>query len=102
MKSVGEETLMLQLRADRITGWVREFRFCERRFRFDFAFPERKLAIEIGGGVWANGRHQRGSGFTSDAEKYSLAAIHGYRLIHATTAQVKSGKAIQWIKEALR
>jgi len=58
---------------------VREHRFHpSRRWRFDFAHPETKTAIEIEGGTWTGGRHTRGSGFISDAEKYNEAAICGW------------------------
>ena len=35
----------------------REFRFCERRWRFDFAWPSHKVAVEIDGGIFIHGRH---------------------------------------------
>ena len=62
-----------------------EFKFCEtRRWRFDFAWKEFKLALEIEGMVWRNGRHTRGSGFVKDMEKYNNAAKLGWRIIRAT------------------
>ena len=47
------------------------------------------------------GAHSTGAGITRDAEKASLAAIQGYRLILVTGKQIKSGHAINWIREAL-
>jgi very-short-patch-repair endonuclease len=61
-----------------------EFRFHpERKWRFDFAHQPSKTAIEIEGGVW-NGRHTRGGGFQSDAEKYFEAHIRGWRVVRLT------------------
>lgn len=74
-----------------------------RKFRFDFAFVPQKLAIEIEGGAFmrGGGRHNRGTGFSSDCEKYSEAAILGWRLLRSTTEQVSSGQLFDWIERAL-
>ena len=31
-----------------------------RKFRFDYAWPEHRVAVEINGGAWSGGRHTRG------------------------------------------
>lgn len=51
-----------------------------RRFRFDFAWPKRKVAIEIEGGIFMRGRHVRPSGFINDATKYNAATLQGWRV----------------------
>jgi very-short-patch-repair endonuclease len=73
-----------------------------RKFRFDLAWPDRHVALEIDGAVWINGRHSRGSGVQKDCEKFSLAAIYGWRVMRVTPDQVKSGKALRWLGLALR
>jgi hypothetical protein len=73
-----------------------------RRWRFDLSWPDRKLACEIEGAVWVQGRHTRGSGFVKDIEKYSEAAILGWKLIRVTTQQVRNGQALNLIERALR
>jgi hypothetical protein len=41
-----------------------EYQFLEgRKFRFDFAHPESKTAIEINGGRWFKSGHSSGNGF---------------------------------------
>jgi very-short-patch-repair endonuclease len=98
--SKGEEAFALHCRAEGLT-FEREYRFHPRRkFRFDFAWPDRKLALEVEGGV--NGRHQRRAGFEGDCVKYSEAAVLGWRVIRATTAQVIDGQAIDWVLRALK
>jgi len=61
---------------------VREFMFHDaRKWRIDFAWTDVKLAVEIEGGAWANGRHTRGKGFIADMEKYNALAEYGWRLL---------------------
>ena len=97
-----EATLLFQFRAYGLPAPEREYRFRpERRWRFDFAFLDNKVAVEVEGGVWANGRHTRGSGFENDCRKYAEAAIQGWRVIRVTGGMVESGEAIQLIERAL-
>jgi very-short-patch-repair endonuclease len=96
--SVGEESLVLQLRALRIDA-EREYRFDSiRKWRFDFAIPDRKLAIEVEGGTWSNGRHNRGSGMAADLEKYDAAMRQGWNVYRCSTEMVTSGRAIETIE----
>jgi very-short-patch-repair endonuclease len=102
-KSQSEELFALQLRAEKI-DFLREYRFdVKRRWRFDFAIPlgliaNKTLAVEIDGGTWSNGRHNRGSGFEKDRERDAAAMMSGWRVLRVTTNQVKSGKALEWVK----
>jgi very-short-patch-repair endonuclease len=60
----------------------REFRFHPtRRWRADFAHPPSHTLIEIEGGIYVNGRHNRGAGFAADLEKYLEAALAGWRVV---------------------
>jgi len=107
-----EALLEMQLKAAKIP-YEREFQAIpERRFRWDFCcqgFPQdaskrfipTNILVEIQGGIWKKMAHSSGTGITRDAEKQSLAAIHGFRVILATGAQVKSGQCLQWIEQAL-
>lgn len=59
-----------------------EFRFHEtRKWRADFAHIESRTLIEIEGGIYVNGRHNRAAGFNADLEKYLEAALLGWRVI---------------------
>lgn len=59
-----------------------EYRFHPvRKWRFDYAFPDIKLAIELDGGVWISGRHNRGVGYIKDMEKLNEAAILGWHVL---------------------
>jgi very-short-patch-repair endonuclease len=81
---------------------AREFRFHpRRRWRFDFAWPLYKVAVEVDGGIYCRGRHVRGSGFERDAEKRNAAVMAGWRVLHFTPRHVKSGEAVQAIEALL-
>lgn len=96
-----EEQLAWQLRAEGL-AFEREYRFHESRlWRLDFWFAGAKLAVEIDGGGWVNGRHSRGEGIERDCEKTSHIAMAGYRLMRVTPGQVKRGEALKWILVAL-
>lgn len=100
--SEGEATLALHIRADKLPEPVREYRFApDRKWRFDFAWPDRKLAVEVEGGVYSGGRHTRGSGYIKDLEKYNRAAVLGWCVLRFDTAAVRDGTAIAAIHEAL-
>lgn len=100
--SSGEEAFATHLRAVGIP-FEREYRFHpERKWRFDFAFPEHKVAVEIEGGVWSHGRHTRGSGFVKDCDKYNSAAILGWRVLRFTPSEhVNTGLALEAVEHIL-
>ena len=73
----------------------KEFRFHQvRKWRADFAHLPSRTLIEIEGGIYVNGRHNRGAGFAADLEKYLEAALAGWRVVRLgpnelTTAHVE-------------
>jgi very-short-patch-repair endonuclease len=102
-----EVELEQQLDASDAPPYVREHRFYgregeKRRFRFDFAWPERKIAAEVDGGTFNRGRHTRPTGYAKDAEKNNLAIVEGWRVLRFDQAMVKNGIALAFILEALR
>jgi hypothetical protein len=65
--SPGEEAFAMHCRVEHLTP-EREYQFhLLRLWRFDFAWPEKKIAVEVEG----RGRHQSVSGFEADAVKYN-------------------------------
>ena len=97
--SEGEQTLSLQLKALRIE-FEQEFEFHPtRKWRADFHLKDKKILVEVEGGIWSNGRHTRGKGYLGDLEKYNAATMMGYQVIRFSTEQVKSGKAIEQIEK---
>ena len=74
-----------------------------RRFRWDFAIPERKLLIEIQGGTWvSNTGHSSGSGIRRDCEKINLATLAGWRVLHFTGDMVRDGEALATVEKAMQ
>jgi very-short-patch-repair endonuclease len=87
-----------------------EYAFCpERKFRFDFAIPQIRLAVEICGGLFQTrdafgrlqnlpGRHTHGAGQQKDYEKLNLALVHGWKVFQFSTADVRNGTARRFLK----
>lgn len=72
-----------------------------RKWRFDYAFPSHKIALEVEGGVHTGGRHIRPRGFLNDMEKYNTASVMGWRVLRTTPDELRTFKTIQMIKEAI-
>lgn len=72
-----------------------------RRWRFDLAWPDRMLAVEVDGGVWSGGRHTRGAGFIADCEKLNTATLLGWRVLRFPGSHVKDGTAEKMLRQAL-
>ena len=73
-----------------------------RKWRFDFAWVKQKVALEVDGGVWVQGRHSRGSGLVKEHEKMNHAAALGYLVFRCTPQSVTDLAVYGLIKEALR
>lgn len=61
-----------------------------RRFRFDWAITNPKIAIEYEGIYSKKSRHTSLAGYTRDTEKYNLASIEGWRLLRYTASNYKN------------
>ncbi len=93
---------LVEINLSDLPGYVKEHIFHPtRKWRFDYAWLDLKVALEIHGGVFTNGRHTRGSGFTEDKVKMNEAQLLGWIVIEATTAQVKNGQMLKWVNEAI-
>lgn len=72
-----------------------------RRWRFDYAIPTAKIAIEVEGGVWTGGRHTSPKGFLNDMEKYNTATIMGWRLLRTTPDRLCSNETLQMVRDII-
>ena len=89
-----------QMAAYGISDYHKEHRFHPvRKWRMDFAWPDILLAVEIEGGIWNNGRHNRPHGFINDAEKYNTACTMGWKVLRFTGRDIRNGKAIDTTRQ---
>ena len=97
-----EAEFALQIRASRLPKPEVEYRFdTVRRWRFDFAWPERKIAVEVEGGTYTKGRHTRPVGFRDDCIKYNAAAQQGWTVLRGDAMMVKDLTLLKALEEVL-
>lgn len=104
--SKAEDTLEFHLKCNKVT-FEREYIFHpKRKWRFDFAILDKKLAIEVEGitcwgknknGTMKLGRHQSAKGIEGDLEKYDEAMRLGWNVYRCSQSMVNSGRAIETI-----
>ncbi len=97
---------------------VKELRFHEKRmWRFDYAIPDHKIAIEVEGGVYkkrtykdkrtgetittTGGRHNSADGFINDIEKYNTGTLLGWRIFRVTPSDLLKKATFDLIKQAI-
>lgn len=95
--------LKLWLQSEELPPPELEHQFCPgRRWRFDYAWPALKFAVECEGGAWSQGRHTRGKGYIADMEKYNEAQLLGWLVLRFTPQQLVDGWAWNYISEAIK
>jgi very-short-patch-repair endonuclease len=98
-----EDTFAAQLDAYGLTGYVREYQAIPgRKFRFDFAFIEARLLIEVQGGTFSRGAHSTGTGLNRDYEKHNLAQAHGWKTLQFDVKMIKSGEAVSFTQSIIQ
>lgn len=101
-KSALEAELALQIRALELPEPIREYQAIKgRKFRFDFAWVDARLLVEVNGGTYTKGAHSTGAGIARDYEKANLATLQGWRVLMFDGKAVKSGEAVEIIRKAL-
>ena len=84
-------------------GCVFEYRFHPtRRWRFDLAYPDERIAIEIEGGAFTGGAHTRGPGYANDMEKYNEAQRLGWRVFRFSHSDINTNRAARYIRAIIR
>lgn len=112
-----ERELRLQIAASDLLVPEQEYLFArelrgptgrKRMFRFDFAWARQKIAAEVDGGRYMVRRNRQGQAIPigqhmteSDYEKLNSAAILGWRVLRFTPQHIRTGKAVQWLREVL-
>lgn len=87
-----------------LTNYEREYRAIPgRRFRYDFAFVEDKLLIEINGGIYRyNPSHASAGNIRRDYEKLDMAVLYGWRQLIFAPDMVQSGWALTITENVLK
>lgn len=81
---------------------VKEYKFHPtRRWRFDYAIPAYRIAVEVEGGVWTQGRHTRPQGFLGDMGKYNTATLMGWRVFRVTPDGLYKTGTLKLLKKAI-
>ena len=104
-KSDLELELLSHIRAVGLPEPVREYMAIPgRKFRFDFAYPDKKLLIEVQGAIWKGGEggHSSGVGLSRDYEKNNLAILNGWKVMYFTGNTIRGGEAVAQIEEAVK
>lgn len=84
-KNTIEFILMSFKQKELISDYVVEHQFDnKRRYRFDWAIIDLKLAIEYEGIFSDKSRHTSVNGFSNDCIKYNLAVSQGWRIFRYT------------------
>lgn len=98
---------------------VKEYRFHPKRmWRFDYAIPVHKVAIEVEGATFKKttyrdkktgekvtvmgGRHGIGEGYLNDMEKYNTATVMGWKVLRVTPSKLINSATIDLIGMAIR
>lgn len=102
MRSKLESAALAAIRRAELPEPESEVEFCPgRKWRFDFAWPDEKIAIEVQGGTWSAGRHVRGAGYEGDCIKLAAAQILGWTVIYATERMIERGQMVAAARAAL-
>jgi len=98
-----EDQLEFQLKSVKITGFTREYKFHpKRRWRLDFAWVDKKIGVEVEGGIWLpRSGHNTGVGISRDVEKGNSLTLLGWKLIRVTGKMIKNGEALNLIESIL-
>lgn len=72
-----------------------------RKWRFDYAWTEERVALECDGGAWTQGRHTRGKGFIADQDKRNAALALDWKVFHCTPQTLCTQPTIELVRQAI-
>lgn len=98
------DQLLVQIRAARFPAPKEEVLFHPtRKWRFDLAWPDFKIAVEYQGGIFSRlASHSSVTNMLRDQEKANEAVLHDWILITVNARTVISAQAINWIRRAFK
>ena len=82
---------------------VFEYKFhATRKWRIDIAWPDNRLAVEVQGGIFVQGRHSRGAAMLKEWEKLNTLAGMGWRVLFCQPQDVCTDGVVGFIKLAMQ
>jgi very-short-patch-repair endonuclease len=105
-----EEDLFQEMKLYGLPMPERQFRFHPtRRWAADFCFVDAKIIVEVSGGLYVTGRHNRGAQMEQEYEKINEAQKLGYRVFmfgpkacRAKKRTNESSQALKFLYEVLK
>lgn len=82
---------------------ISEFRFHPtRKWRADYAIEQHKILIEVEGGLWGYGRHNRALGFIKDMEKYNTATSLGWSVLRIQPKELLLRSTLDLVEQTIK
>jgi len=82
-----------------------EYRFCERKWRFDMVWTKRCkpiwLALEVQGGLFSGGAHVRPARMLKEFEKWNWATALGWRILFVTPQQLLTKQTVDIVRRCM-
>jgi very-short-patch-repair endonuclease len=72
-----------------------------RKWKFDIAFINHKIAIEVDGGIWIMGGHNRGAQIKKDWEKRNTATSMGWKIFYCEPKDLCTQSMADFILKAI-
>lgn len=86
-----------QIADARLPNPLLEFKFMQARdWRFDYAWPDFMLAVEVQGMV-----HRIKNRFLNDVEKLAYAQMHGWTVLLVAGQDVRNPRGVMWLATLL-
>ena len=102
-KAIQTDAFTMLCKSELNTDCVKELQFCKgRRWRFDYALPDFKIALEVEGGIFVHGRHTRPQGFYNDMEKYNTATTLGWVVVRTIPRELYTQKTLDLLLELIK
>lgn len=107
----GPDALQLLCKANGLLMPKREYRFDdERKWRFDYAWLDWRIALEVDGGIFGRGKpcpackrrragaHSSVKDMLKDIEKMNVAQLRGWKVMRCIPDDVKTGKVLTLLR----
>jgi hypothetical protein len=70
----------------------------DRKFRLDVGWPDKKIGIEIQGGIWVGLGHARRTNIRRDMTKNNLQILNGWKVLEVEPRELLTKETVEMIK----